>query len=299
MRLRIQHLTTHRYQAPVSFSDHRLFLRPVGAVARQVESFRVSTQPSGAQRWLQDLHGNEVLCCNFGLEEADCLKFSVETVVHIQETNPYDFVLAPEATGYPFRYQEHELRGLSVYRDTQQKSGALSVLDWFYTAVEQPVQHPNLIAFLVDLNESIRREVSYQAREEEGIQDPDTTVQLLTGSCRDMAVLFIEIVRQLGFAARFVSGYLYDPPVDEAGGHVFNRAVGAMHAWAEVYLPGVGWKGFDPTNGILANHFFVPCAVSHDPLAVSPIQGNYYSHERVESAISVKLIIEAIEDDSA
>jgi transglutaminase-like putative cysteine protease len=133
-------------------------------------------------------------------------------------------------------------------------------------------------------------------RDEEGIQTPDATLDLKTGSCRDMAVLFISAVRKLGFAARFVSGYLFDPPVGAGGDHCFNRAVGSMHAWAEVYLPGAGWKGFDPTNGILANGYFIPCGVSHEPASVDPIQGNYFSEVSTDSTMEVELEIEEIND---
>ncbi|WP_041744800.1 transglutaminase family protein [Coraliomargarita akajimensis] len=297
MRVRIKHLTKHCYDAPVSFSDHQLYLRPLGGYNRNLEHFTLKTTPWTSQRWLHDIHGNAVLSCNFGLRESKELSFEVDAVVDLAELNPYDFILEPHAIAYPFNYTEAEAYALRPYIENQTKRGAMKVLDWFYMVVSEPVQHSSVVSFLSEFNEVIRREISYQSRDEEGIQTPDTTLALRTGSCRDMAVLFIEVVRQLGFAARFVSGYLYDPPVGSGGEHAFNRAVGAMHAWAEVYLPGAGWKGFDPTNGILANHYFIPCAVSHDPQAVNPIQGTYFSKESVRSEIQVDLSIKEICDD--
>jgi transglutaminase-like putative cysteine protease len=296
MKLQIKHRTAHRYERPVSFSDHALFLRPLDSHRRHVSLFEVLTTPACTQRWVRDAYGNLVLRCNFGLTESAELCFTTLTEIEVGEDNPFDFILESYATAYPFNYREPDLTALKPYLNTQLSKGAGRVLDWFYQIVPNAVQHPDVVQFLSDLNGAIAREIAYVRRDEEGIQDPDETIQLGTGSCRDMAVLFIAITRQIGFAARFCSGYLYDPPVE--GGedeHVFNRAVGSMHAWAEVYLPGAGWKGFDPTNGILANGYFIPCGVSHDPKSVDPIQGSYYSKEPVASTMEVSLEIERID----
>ena len=294
MKLHIEHTTKHIYQKPVSFSSHALFLRPLDSHLRHVSRFEVETTPASSQRWVRDAHGNLVLVCNFGLEESTELSFHTTTEIEIQEDNPFDFILDSYATAYPFSYREPDLTALRPFQHSQAASGAGKVLDWFYKVVPSPVQHTDVVQFLSDLNEAISREINYVRRDEEGIQESDTTLSLLSGSCRDMAQLFIDIVRQLGFAARFCSGYLYDPPVEEGDSHVFNRAVGSMHAWTEVYLPGAGWKGFDPTNGILANGYFIPCAVSHEPKCVDPIQGSYFAKESVASSMDVSLKIKAL-----
>lgn len=292
MNVHIEHITKHTYERPVSFGDHALFLRPLDSHRRHVTKFEVETTPASRQRWIRDAYGNLVLRCNFGLTESALLEFKTNIEVSIEEDNPFDFILEGHAAAYPFSYREPDLSSLKSYLDNKAAAGAFKALDWFYRVVPSPSQHADVVQFLSDLNEAIRREISYVRRDEEGIQDPDTTIHLGAGSCRDMAVLFIAILRQLGFAARFCSGYLYDPPVDAGGEHIFNRAVGSMHAWAEVYLPGAGWKGFDPTNGILANGFFIPCGVSHDPKNVDPIQGAYYSKTPVASHLEVDLKIE-------
>ncbi|MGZ0708032.1 transglutaminase family protein [Coraliomargarita sp. W4R53] len=295
MKLRIQHRTAHTYERPVSFSDHALFLRPLDSHLRHVSHFEVKTTPASSQRWVRDAYGNLVLRCNFGLTESQQLSFDTTTEIEIAEDNPFDFILEAYATGYPFNYREPDLTALRPFVGAQPAKGAGRVLDWFYKVVPNAMQHSDVVQFLSDLNAAVAREISYVRRDEEGIQDPDTTLQLGTGSCRDSAVLFIAVARQIGFAARFCSGYLYDPPVEDGGDHLFNRAVGSMHAWAEVYLPGAGWKGFDPTNGILANGFFIPCGVSHDPKAVDPIQGNYFAKDSVASTMEVSLEIERID----
>ncbi|MEM7792034.1 MAG: transglutaminase family protein [Verrucomicrobiota bacterium] len=295
MRLRIEHTTEHKYDGLVSFSDHKIYLRPLDSHRREVHAFIVETHPNSSQRWVRDAYGNLVLVCKFGLETDRALRFSATMEVSIMEENPFDFILESYATAYPFAYREPDTTSLLPFMSKGSQKGALRILDWFYTAVPQPLNHSDVVQFLSDLNAAIFRDIDYARRDEEGIQEPDTTLGLRTGSCRDMAVLFIAVVRQLGFAARFVSGYLYDPPSkDGSDEHLFNRAMGSMHAWAEVYLPGAGWKGFDPTNGILSNQFFVPSAVSHDPFVISPVQGDYFSEGPVSSDLSVDLKIEEV-----
>jgi transglutaminase-like putative cysteine protease len=294
MKLQIRHLTRHTYPSAVSFGLHSLYLRPLESHRRRVDRFEVKTIPESTQRWVRDVHGNIVLTTHFGLRESTVLEFKTSIDVTLAEDNPFDFILESYATAYPFRYRGGDLIALLPFLAQTVAPGATTVMDWFKGAVPRPGQHDDVVRFLSDLNEAIHREIAYVHRDEEGIQDPDITLSLRTGSCRDMAVLFMAIVRQLGFAARFASGYLYDPPVGKAGEHAFNRAVGSMHAWAEIYLPGAGWKGFDPTNGILANGFFVPSAVSHEPSAVDPIQGSYFSPTPTSSTLEVKLEIEEI-----
>ncbi|MFP4157480.1 MAG: transglutaminase domain-containing protein [Opitutales bacterium] len=291
MKISIQHQTRHRYERPVSFSDHALFLRPLDGHHLHVTRFEVSTTPESKSRWVRDAYDNNVLRCNFGLGESQLLAFETRIDLELHEANPFDFILDPHATAYPFNYREPDRSSLKSYLEAGSGRGAHKVLDWFYRAVPNPMQHSDLVQFLSDINTAVRRDISYARRDEEGIQEPDETLRLGAGSCRDMAVLFIAVLRQNGLAARFCSGYLYDPPVGESGEHLYNRAAGSMHAWAEVYLPGAGWKGFDPTNGILANSCFIPCAVSHDPKFIEPIQGNYFSKTPVGSAMEVELEI--------
>ncbi|HKK18254.1 MAG TPA: transglutaminase family protein [Opitutales bacterium] len=297
MKISIQHNTRHDYEGEVSFGDHSLFLRPNDSHRRRVHSFSVKTNPGSGQRWVRDAYGNIVLICNFGMQTSASLSFEARILVEVEDENPYDFILEPHAIAFPFDYTAGEKQALLPFLNKNAKPGELRVLDWFYSAVEQPLQHPSIVGFLSRLNEAVRRDIAYVARDEEGIQDPDLTLKLRSGSCRDMAVLFIAAVRQLGLAARFVSGYLYDPPTDVPGEHAFNRAVGSMHAWVEVYLPGAGWKGFDPTNGILANNYFMPTAVSHDPFAVNPIQGAYYSELPFASSMTADLKLEELRDE--
>lgn len=289
MILLIRHTTRHRYDMPVSFSEHSLYLRPIDSYLCSVDAFEIKTQPESSQRWVRDQFGNAVLKCFFGLATSDLLEFVMEARVHVQDSNPFDFVLDDYATAYPFKYKDEDLLTLSAYVNEGRAEYGSQCLDWFYHRVPSPLQHKDVIQFLLDINMAIKDNIAYEVRLEEGIQSPNTTLDLGRGSCRDLAVLFIAITRQLGFAARFVSGYLFDPPEGDSGGHMYGRAVGSMHAWAEVYLPGAGWKGFDPTNGILANQNFVATATALNPSAVDPIQGSYYSDTILQSKMEVEL----------
>lgn len=298
MKLHIKHLTRHRYTGPVSFSAHSLFLRPLEGHLRRVHRFTVNTIPPSSQNFVRDVDGNTVLKCNFGLTESNILEFLTEIEVEINEDNPYDFLLESYALGYPFTYVGADVKALQPYLFDVASEEENQVLDWFNKAVPSPAKHPDIVAFLTDLNHAIRRDITYVRRDEEGIQTPDTTLALRSGACRDMAALFISTVRKLGLAARFVSGYLFVIPREDTDDQTYNRAAGSMHAWAEVYLPGAGWKGFDPTNGILANSFFISTAVSHSPEVVDPIQGNYFSKQATDSVLEVQLDLEEIGVDT-
>lgn len=293
MKLTVRHRTRYTYSDQVSFGDHHLFLRPRDSHVLVVDAFAVRTDPAGRQRWMRDVFNNIVLVTNFGLNSARSLDFDCTLTVRSLEANPFDFVLEPYATGFPFRYEQRERVALGPSIETP-IPGSRTVLDWFYTAVPSPNSHADIVQFLSDLNSAVRTSIAYVRRDEEGVQAPDETLRMRRGSCRDMALLFMAVCRQLGLAARFVSGYLYDPPADEGNGPGFNRAVGSMHAWAEVFLPGAGWKGFDPTNGILANAYFIPTAVAIEPSSVDPIQGKFFSKSAAEARLEVDLEISAV-----
>lgn len=293
MYLRIHHHTRYRYDSPVSFGDHALFLRPLDGTGRKILSFDLTTTPESTRRWVTDAEGNVIRVCGFGLQTSDVLEFDLRMEIDLEDQNPFDFILAADATGVPLVYSESDRRALQPFLG----DGDGPTADWFRQAGVAPDRHDDVVGYLAGLNSHIHDAIRYVRRDEEGIQPPDETIRLASGSCRDMAMLFMQGARELGFAARFVSGYLYDPP--DQDGHMFNRAVGSMHAWAEIYLPGAGWKGFDPTNGILANGNFVPSAVSYDPRRVDPVQGAYFSPQSSPSFLEVTLTLEEVFHDPA
>ncbi|MGJ3243918.1 MAG: transglutaminase family protein [Opitutales bacterium] len=288
MIVRLDHRTTYRYDHPVGLTPHQLYLYPREQPWLRVLDFQIQTRPAVDLRWICDCFENAVAIADFsGSAPADQLEIHVTGRLELAEANPFHFLLEPRAAHYPFNYPQAEKAPLSPYLKLSADHGAHQVLDWFYRTL--PHAPDDTVALLTQINEAIRQSFTYQVRDEEGIQDPDTTLSLGSGSCRDFTQFFIALCRQLGLAARFVSGYLYEPP-GPAGQPAFgNRAHGSMHAWTEVYLPGAGWKGFDPTNGILADEHFIPCAVAHQPSMVNPIQGSFQTHAPTASNMTVDL----------
>ncbi len=289
VRVRVDHLTEYRYEQPVSFGEHSIYLRPRESQTLHVLGFSLESHPASTHRWMRDCFNNQVAVLSFDLSESALLSFHAKMEFDVVEENPFDFILEPRATTFPFAYDEREQSALAPYLEIE-ASERWRVLDWAREALGDPRVSRDTIAFLTDLNKAVYERVRYEARDEEGVQTPNETIERGCGSCRDMAELFVATSRHLGLAARFVSGYLYEPPPPE-GEVAFNRAAGSMHAWAEVYLPGGGWRGFDPTNGILTDHHFLTSAVASRPAWVNPIQGKYFHRTTVPSEMRVRLLV--------
>lgn len=239
-------------------------MRPRESHAIKLDKCSFSISIPHQLRWIRDLHENNVGLVDF-IEPAAELVIEAEFVLHVAEENPFNFIIAAEAAEYPFMY-EYELGAdlftlsHNVYvRDVEQIS------QWLH-----PVWHPGkrlgTLELLQELTGHIYRTVRYQRRMEKGVQSPAETLEKRSGSCRDSATLFIEACRFLGLAARFVSGYMYSSDI-------MGRM--SMHGWAEVYLPGAGWIGFDPSWGILASSQYFPVAVSRHSEHAPPISGSY------------------------
>lgn len=290
MNIYVDHLTEYRYERPVGFGEHSLFLRPRESHTLSVAEFNLETTPPSRLRWVRDCFNNVVAVVSFGSEKSAYLSFRCRMAFDVAEENPFDFILEERATRFPFTYNERETSALRPYLEVY-GSDRERILGWVTDLVGDPTTPRETISFLTDLNRAIQRDIAYKRRDEEGVQTADETLDIRQGSCRDMAELLVETSRQLGLAARFVSGYLYEPPPAE-GQSAFNRAAGSMHAWAEVYLPGAGWRGFDPTNAILADHYFLTSAVANKPDWVSPIQGKFLDAAGVGSRMTVRLEIE-------
>jgi transglutaminase-like putative cysteine protease len=195
----------------------------------------------------------------------------VESRVTVEQfnTNPFDFVLDPEAMHLPFLYRREELPDLLPYLQRDHPADEEVLRNWLRPFLK-PGGGAVTLDFLTALNQSIPLAFTYTRREEPGVQSPGETLRRRAGSCRDFALLFMEAARHLGLAARFASGYLC-----ESGNARFDAASGATHAWAEIYLPGAGWKGFDPTCGLLAADHHVRVAVVRDPRQATPIRGAF------------------------
>jgi transglutaminase-like putative cysteine protease len=267
--LTVRHATTYRYSAPVMFGQHRLMLRPRDSHDLRLVGAELMLSPGGTVRWLHDVFSNSVALVDF---EAPAAELSIVSTLRIERyaNRRLDFPIAPEAESYPFMHSADDRSDLGRLRDRHYPDPRGIVDEWARQFIlGTPTNTFNLLA---TMNAAIRGTFDYRAREEEGTQTPLETIERKSGTCRDYALLFIEAARALGFGARFVTGYLYDPALD--GGDALEGA-GATHAWAEVYLPGAGWVEFDPTNALVAGENLIRVAVTRDPAQAIPIGGTF------------------------
>lgn len=268
MLLSISHITVYRYSEPVLLGPHRLMVRPLEAHDVQIRKSSLLITPKHNIRWIHDVFGNSIALVDF-LENATEMR--VESTVTLEQfnTNPFDFVLDPSAQELPFYYQPDEMPDLSPYLQRQHPEDDQAIRHWLRPFLNIQGRGKTL-DFLIALNKSVPMFFTYRRREEPGVQTPGQTLSYRSGSCRDFAFLLMEAARALGLASRFVSGYLC-----QTAGSVYQAAMGATHAWTEIYLPGAGWRGFDPTCGILAADSHVRVAVTRTPSQAVPVGGNF------------------------
>ena len=283
-RLSISHLTEYRYSTPVSLLPHRLRLRPLESHSLRIESSTLEISPANTLRWYRDALGNSVAIASFN-EIADTLRVTSEVVIEVYDDSPLDFLMEDYAVSFPFAYAVGEQIDLAPFEQSVYGDDVPAVHDWLagIGLLNRPIE---TFALLSQLNCAIANTFSYRIREDEGVQSPATTLRLNSGSCRDFAALFIESCRCMGLASRFVSGYLHMPD-NEAGN-------ASTHAWAEVYLPGPGWKGFDPTSGLITGNQHIPVAVARHPEAVPPVSGSFVGPAGQLPALTVAVRVSAL-----
>ncbi|WP_024299371.1 transglutaminase family protein [Methylomicrobium lacus] len=264
-RYKILHRTYYNYSTEVRLDPHFLRLRPREGHELRIESSSLTISPPATLRWQRDVEDNCVAVANFAMPAR---QLSIESEVIIQQYNqaPLDFMVASYAADYPFTYTPEDRIVLSPYMISADDTEDDKLTEWI-GRFRQPSERDQPLSLLQNLCSIIHQTLSYQLREEPGVQSPAETLSLGTGSCRDFAYLFMEAARCLGLASRFVSGYLHTPPSQ------FNY--GSTHAWAEVYLPGVGWKGFDPTLGEIVGTHHIAVAVARSPESVPPVAGSF------------------------
>jgi len=267
----LTHETRYRYGQPAALGPQVVRLRPAAHSRTRVLAYALRVEPSGHfLNWQQDPLGNYLARIVVPGRTRE-FRLQVDLVAEMAVFNPFDFFLEPEAERYPFAYEPRIAKELEPYLELEPAGPLLE--RWIGTVPRGPVA---TVEFLVDLNHRLHGDVDYVIRMEPGVQTCEETLALRRGSCRDSAWLLVQILRRLGLAARFVSGYLIQLKPDVAaldGPTGTDRDFTDLHAWTEVYLPGAGWIGLDPTSGLLAGEGHIPLACAPHFSGAAPITG--------------------------
>ena len=322
VRYDITHTTVYRYHSPVSFGEHRVIFRPRDSHDLRVLATDLQVSPDAAVRMIQDPNSNSVALVQ-PREAATELRIVCSFTIEHAHTNNLELPLSPSAEIYPFAYTVAERFDLEHYLRPHHddSKGVLTAWARQFIRTDGPTRTRDL---LVEMNQTIRNTFRYAARDEEGTQTPVETLELGSGSCRDFALLMMEAARRLGVAARFVSGYLYDPALDAdeaeregialppsgssgnngpddrpappAAVPLPTQGAGATHAWMQAYLPGAGWVPFDPTNNLLGGTQLIRVGVARDPEQVAPVSGSWYGDSEAYAGLDVNVQVRRISD---
>ena len=267
----LSHITHYSYDRLVTLGPQIVRLRPAPHSRTQVLSYSLKVEPANHFiNWQQDPFANYQARLVFP-EPTREFKVTVDMVVDMVVLNPFDFFLEPSAEEFPFKYEDAMARELAPYLVTEP---ATPLLQGYLDKIDLTPRHTN--DFLVALNQQLQSDIKYSIRMEPGVQTPEETLALACGSCRDTGWLLVQLLRHLGLAARFVSGYLIQLKADVKS---LDGPSGAeadftdLHAWCEVFLPGAGWVGLDPTSGLMAGEGHIPLACTPEPSSAAPIEG--------------------------
>ncbi|MGO9931794.1 MAG: DUF2126 domain-containing protein [Steroidobacteraceae bacterium] len=288
----LNHVTHYRYDRSVALSPQVVRLRPAPHCRTRILAYSLKVTPAEHFiNWQQDPQANYLARLVFPDPTRE-LKIEVDLIAEMSVLNPFDFFLTPYAEQFPFKYDSNERRELTAYLV---KAPAMPLVASYLAGISR--QRRRTIDFIVELNSRLANDIQYLIRLEPGVQLPEETLAKRSGSCRDSASLLVQLMRHLGFAARFVSGYLIQlvPDVKSLDGPSGpTQDFTDLHAWCEVYLPGAGWIGLDPTSGLLAGEGHIPLACTPEPSAAAPITGAVDECETTfEHRMSVRRVWEA------
>ena len=267
----LRHSTRYRYDRPVALGPHEIRLHPAPVCRAPVSGYVLAVRPERhTTHWYFDAASNPVARILFQ-DKAALLEIDVEFTTVLVPANPFDFFVEPEAERYPLRYGDTTLNDLSPFLALAESGERLRHWLTEFRASEKP-EGKATIDLLVAINRRLKHDIVYVTRLEHGVQSCEETLKLGRGSCRDSGWLLVQILRHLGVAARFVSGYLVQLAGNAPDAPKEDNA--DLHAWAEAYLPGAGWIGFDPTSGLLAAEGHIPLARAATPALAAPVTGS-------------------------
>ena len=282
--LKVQHRTTYRYRQSVTLGPHRLMLRPRESRDLRLISSELTVTPAAQVTWAHDVFGNSVATATFQWA-TDSLVINSLAELELHGSAWPVFDIAASAIVYPFRYSDDEWADLGASTVQQYADPAGQLKAWARAFVRG--ERTDTLALLKDLCAGVSGWIRYQSREDEGTQSPIETLNRGWGSCRDFAVLFVEAARCLGFGARIVSGYLFNPNQ----GLIGSADAGSTHAWGEVFVSGAGWISFDPTNRSVGGSNLIPVAVVRDIRQAVPVSGSFVGNSSAFAGMDVEVSV--------
>ena len=292
IRVALNHRTSYDYDKLITVNPQMVRLRPAPHCRTPILSYSLKVEPAEQfVNWQQDPHGNFIARFVFP-KKTRRLSVTVDLIADMSIINPFDFFIEDYAENFPFKYDEGLERELRPYLETANYGPAFTK---FAKGLNRDKTH--IVNFLVELNRIVQEKIKYLIRLEPGVQTPEETLSKCSGSCRDSAWLMVQLLRQLGLASRFVSGYLIQLTPDQKsldGPSGTEVDFTDLHAWTEVYIPGAGWIGLDPTSGLLAGEGHIPLAATPDPSSAAPITG---SHEACEVEFDFAMSVTRIHED--
>ncbi|HEX4457235.1 MAG TPA: transglutaminase family protein, partial [Polyangia bacterium] len=283
-RVALHHVTRYVYDREIQLSPQLVRLRPAPHCRTPILAYSLKVTPSEQfLGWQQDPFGNQVARLVFPHKSRE-FTVAVDLIAELTTINPFDFFLEESVEHFPFAYEPAVLHDLATYLEVADAGAGFAQL---VGRVRDDIARPGrrMVDVLVDINRLVHRALRYEIRMEPGVFTPEETLERGHGSCRDFAWLLVNLLRSIGLAARFVSGYSIQLTPDQKpleGPAGVSEDCCDLHAWAETYLPGAGWVGLDSTSGLFASEGHIPLACTADPSAAAPISGSFSWDKREE-----------------
>ncbi len=296
IKVALHHKTRYTFDRPIGIAPHEVRLRPAPHNRTPIESYSLNVKPAKHfLNWQQDPYGNWVARLVFP-EKSRELEITVDLIADMTVINPFDFFVDPSAEQFPFVYSNENYRELTPY--LEQVAPTPPLMAWIAKARTRFLRKPiSTIDLLIAVNHMVREDVNYLVRMEQGTQTPEETLTCAQGSCRDSAWLLVQILRFLGIAARFASGYLIQLAADVKsldGPSGPEKDFTDLHAWAEAYIPGAGWIGLDATSGLLTGEGHIPLACAAFPTSAAPVTG---ATEVADTKLDFQMSVTRIKED--